>query len=86
MNLKKTKGGVPENLYDSFSSFSNTSGGIIIFGVDEKHNYEICGIDNPDLFQKKITEQSLMMEPKIRPIITICEYKNKIIAAAEYLN
>lgn len=24
-----------------------------------------------------------MMEPKIRPIITICEYKEKIIASAE---
>lgn len=70
-------------MYDTFSSFSNTSGGIIIFGVDEKNNYDICGITNPDIFQKKITEQSLMMEPKIRPIITICEYNEKIVASAE---
>ncbi len=83
IEFKKAKDGVPENLYDTFSSFSNTSGGIIIFGVDEKNNYEICGINNPDIFQKKITEQSLMMEPKIRPIITICEYEGKIIASAE---
>ena len=53
-------------MYDTFSSFSNTSGGIIIFGVDEKNNYDICEITNPDIFQKKITEQSLMMEPQIR--------------------
>jgi ATP-dependent DNA helicase RecG len=83
IEFKKAKDGVPENLYDTFSSFSNTSGGIIIFGVDEKNNYDICGITNPDTFQKKITEQSLMMEPKIRPIITICEYEGKIIASAE---
>lgn len=83
IEFKKAKDGVPENLYDTFSSFSNTSGGIIIFGVDEKNNYDICGITNPDIFQKKITEQSLMMEPKIRPIITICEYDGKIIASAE---
>lgn len=83
IEFKKAKDGVPENLYDTFSSFSNTSGGIIIFGVDEKNNYAICGITNPDIFQKKITEQSLMMEPKIRPIITICEYDGKIIASAE---
>ncbi len=81
--IKKSKNGVPENLYDSFSSFSNTSGGIIIFGVDEKNNYDICGISDPDILQKKINEQSLMMEPKIRPIITICEYKGKIVASAE---
>ncbi|MDY6141713.1 MAG: ATP-binding protein [Bacilli bacterium] len=83
IEFKKAKDGVPENLYDTFSSFSNTSGGIIIFGVDEKNNYDICGITNPDIFQKKITEQSLMMEPKIRPIITICEYNGKTIASAE---
>lgn len=83
IEFKKAKDGVPENLYDTFSSFSNTSGGIIIFGVDEKNNYDICGITNPDIFQKKIIEQSLMMEPKIRPIITICEYDGKIIASAE---
>ncbi len=83
IEFKKAKDGVPENLYDTFSSFSNTSGGIIIFGVDEKNNYDICGITNPDIFQKRITEQSLMMEPKIRPIITICEYNGKIVASAE---
>lgn len=83
IEFKKDERGVPENLYDTFSSFSNTSGGIIIFGIDEKNNYNVCGISNPDLLQKKITEQSLMMEPKIRPIITICEYKEKIVASAE---
>lgn len=64
IEFKKAKNGVPENLYDTFSSISNTSGGIIIFGVDEKNNYDICGIANPDILQKKITEQSLMMELK----------------------
>lgn len=83
IEFKKAKDGVPENLYDTFSSFSNTSGGIIIFGVDEKNNYNISGISHPDILQKKVAEQSLLMEPKIRPIITICEYKGKIIASAE---
>lgn len=36
IEFKKAQDGIPENLYDTFSSFSNTSGGIIIFGVDEK--------------------------------------------------
>ena len=83
IEFKKAKDSVPENLYDTFSSFSNTSGGIIIFGVDEKNNYNVSGISNPDILQKKVAEQSLLMEPKIRPIITICEYKGKIIASAE---
>ncbi len=83
IEFKKAKNGVPENLYDTFSSFSNTSGGIIIFGVDEKHGYEVCGISNHDDFQKKITEQTRMMEPNIRPAITFAKYQGKIVASAE---
>lgn len=83
IEFKKAKDGVAELLYDLFSSFSNTSGGIIIFGIDEKNNYEICGDENADILQKKITEQSLMMEPEIRSLITICEYNDKIIVSAE---
>ena len=83
VEFKKAHDGIPENLYDSFSSFSNTSGGIIIFGIDEKNNYNISGITNADSLQKRVTEQALMMEHKIRPIITFCEYKDKVIAACE---
>lgn len=83
IEVKKAKNGVPENLYDSFSSFSNTSGGIILFGIDEKHDYEVCGISNPDNFQKKITEQAMMMEPRIRPVITFAKFKGVIVASVE---
>ena len=37
IELKKASGGTPSRLYDTFSSFSNqTGGGIIIFGIDEE--------------------------------------------------
>ena len=53
VEIKKAKYGCPEALYDTLSSFSNTSGGVIIFGIDEKNGYKIEGIDNPDELQKK---------------------------------
>lgn len=36
VEFKSAKEGFPEKLYDTFSSFSNTAGGIILFGIDEK--------------------------------------------------
>ena len=36
IEFKKAYDGVPENLYDTLSSFSNTEGGLLIFGIDEK--------------------------------------------------
>ena len=83
IEFKSAKSGIPEKLYDSFSSFSNTAGGIILFGIDEKAGYKVCGIQNPDELQKKIVEQANEMEPKVRPLISFCEYEGKIIASAE---
>lgn len=54
IELKKAKTGCPEALYDSLSSFSNTSGGIIIFGVNKKNNYSIEGVQNVDELQKRL--------------------------------
>lgn len=83
IELKKAKNGCPESLYDTFSSFSNTSGGIIIFGIDEKNNYSIEGVDNTSDLQKHITEQSLLMEPVVRPLFTFCEIDDKVICSIE---
>lgn len=83
IEFKSAKEGSPERLYDTFSSFSNTDGGIIIFGIDEKNNYDLCGVKNPSLLEKKIVEQAKEMEPVVRPVITICDYNGKSIVSAE---
>ena len=83
MEFKSAKEGSPEKLYDTFSSFSNTSGGIILFGIDEKAGYKVCGIKNPEMLEKKIVEQAKEMEPVVRPIITLCEYDGKTVMSAE---
>lgn len=83
IELKAARNGEPEKLYDSLSSFSNTKGGVIIFGIDEKKDYEICGVKNPDILEKKVVEQSNEMTPIVRPLITFCEYQGQTIMAAE---
>jgi ATP-dependent DNA helicase RecG len=83
IELKKAKYGCPESLYDTLSSFSNTSGGVIVFGIDEKNNYKIEGIDNPQELQKKVTEQCLSMEPVVRPLFTVIQFDEKTICSAE---
>ena len=78
IELKSGKEGNPKKFYDTLSSFSNTSGGIIIFGIDEKNNYEISGIKDVAEMQRIIQEVSKDMEPVVRPIITPVEYKEGI--------
>lgn len=84
IELKAAYKGCPEKLYDTLSSFSNQdSGGIIIFGIDEKNGYYLCGVYNIDDLIKKVTEQCRQMEPPIRALFTVIEINGKNIVSAE---
>ena len=84
VELKKAAGGTPTRLYDTLSSFSNQDGGgTIIFGIDEKNNYNITGVYDPQDLQVKVTEQANQMEPIVRPLFTVTEIGNKIVVSAE---
>lgn len=83
IELKSAKEGCPK-LYDTFSSFSNQQGGgIILFGIDQGDNCNICGVYDADDLQKKIMEQSLQMEPPIRPLCTTALIKDRVVVSAE---
>lgn len=84
VELKKAGKGIPEKLYDTFSSFSNQSGGgIIIFGIDEKNDYNISGVYDPQDLQTKVTKQALQMEPIVRPFFTVTNFEGKTVVSAE---
>lgn len=83
IELKKARTGCPK-LYDTLSSFSNQSGGgIIIFGVDQDNDFDLCGVYDADDLQKKVTEMCLQMEPEVRPLCTVAEIDGKPFLCAE---
>lgn len=51
--IKLAKNEVPKDTWETVSAFSNTDGGYIIFGVEDKGNgnYEIQGVENVDKLQ-----------------------------------
>lgn len=84
IELKAAERGCPTRLFDTLSSFSNQDdGGILIFGVDEKDDYTVCGVYDAQDLQKKVTEQCKQMEPTVRTLFTICEIDGKTIVSAE---
>lgn len=84
IELKKASGGTPSKLYDTLSSFSNQiDGGTIIFGIDENAGYEIAGVYDAQDLQKKVMEQSLQMEPVVRPLFTVVQIQEKMVVGVE---
>ena len=84
LELKSAREGCPKKLYDTLSAFSNQDdGGVIVFGIDEKNDYEVCGVYDPQDLQKKVNEQCLQMSPVVRPLFTVLETDEKCVVSAE---
>lgn len=84
IELKRAHDGTPERLYDTLSAFSNqTGGGVILFGIDEKTDYEIVGVYDAQDLQVQVTNQALQMQPVVRPVFTVAEIEGKIVVSAE---
>ena len=52
VEFKKARRGVPDDAYKSVSAFANTSGGYLVFGVQDNHgSFEIVGVIEVDKVQ-----------------------------------
>ena len=84
IEVKRSQNGVTEKLYDTLSSFSNQDdGGVIVFGIYEKNDFEITGVSDVQLLQKRVMEQCEQMEPAVRAVFTVTEIDGKNVVAAE---
>ena len=87
IECKSASKGVPEKFYDTISSFSNTIGGVILFGVEEIKeknitHFEIAGVYDVNKLQKNITNLcEECFEPVIRPEINIIDIDGKNVVA-----
>lgn len=84
IELKAANHGCPTKLYDTISAFSNQDdGGVIIFGIDETHDYAIVGVYDVQDLMKHVTEQCNQMHPKVRAVFASCLIDGEHVVSAE---
>ncbi|MDR1700060.1 MAG: putative DNA binding domain-containing protein, partial [Lachnoclostridium sp.] len=84
IEVKSAHQACPTRLFDSLSSLSNQDGGgTIIFGVNEKNDFEIVGVYDAQDLQHRVAEQCKQMEPAVRPLFTVAVINGKTIVSAE---
>ncbi len=84
IECKSANKGCPTRLYDTLSSFSNQDeGGIIVFGIDEKSNYDVVGVYDAQDLQVQVNNQCKQMSPVVRALFTVADMDGKIVVSAE---
>ena len=61
IEAKKARGGLPRSIWETYSAFSNTLGGIILLGViEDKHKQlEAVSVPDPDLLVNNVNKVSV---------------------------
>ena len=84
VEVKRSRYGAPERLYDTLSSFSNQDdGGIIVFGISEADDFSVTGVEDVQALQKNVMEQCEQMEPAVRAVFTVTEIDGRNVVSAE---
>lgn len=42
LEVKKATNGLPNSIWETYSSFANSEGGLMVLGVEEYKKYQLC--------------------------------------------
>ena len=84
IEVKAARQGCPERLYDTISAFSNqNSGGIFVFGLEEKNGFAKVGVYDAQDLERKVMEYCDQMTPIVRPQFTEVDEDGLTFVSAE---
>ena len=86
VEVKSARDGCPTHLYDTLSSFSNqSSGGVVVFGIDEKADFAVVGVYDAQDLQHRVSEQCKEMSPEVRPLFSVAEIGETVDGGVRFL-
>src|ERR1043166_4306952 len=66
IEIERAQKGLPQDLWETLSAFGNSTGGLLILGVDEKSGFTVTGVDDAAAAEHQLAILCGEMEPPIR--------------------
>lgn len=84
VEVKAAVGGLPKSVVETVSAFSNTNGGLIVLGVDEKAGFTPVQLADPaKLRDDLVSAVSDQLVPPVRPSVELVEVDGAVLVVAE---
>lgn len=64
IEVKRAKGGLPNSIWETYSAFANTDGGIILLGVDENEDQTLVTMGIEDVHKMKTAMAGGVSDPR----------------------
>lgn len=72
LEVKSARGGTPARLYEDLSSFANSTGGVVLFGLDEDADFAVVGVGDAQQLQADIASNAAQLSPQ--PVMSISRH------------
>lgn len=82
VEVKRARGGLPQDLWETVSAFANSRGGLILLGVDERSGFVVTGVEDPGTLERQLGELMQQMEPPLRTEIDTVHIDGKAVVVA----
>lgn len=84
VEAKRAQGGPPSRLWETISAFANSRGGVILLGVDEKHDFAVTGVSDPGQMESHLANIcATSMDPPVRAVINTVTVEGAHVVVAE---
>lgn len=84
VEVETSVGGLPRNVVETVSAFSNTNGGLIVLGVDESEGFVPVQLPDPaKLRDDLVSAVSDQLVPPVRPSAELVEVDRAILIVTE---
>ncbi|WET79554.1 ATP-binding protein [Amycolatopsis sp. QT-25] len=84
VEAKRAETKLPKSVRETLSAFANTSGGVLILGLDEANGFEVTGVRNPAKMEADLAALcSENLEPPLRPLIGTHWFEGADLVVAE---